>query len=47
MVTGNQVRKLKKYLGQGKTLEVASARSGMDEKTKNRAQVSGFWQTNE
>jgi hypothetical protein len=33
MITDVQVRKLKKYLSQGKTLEVASARSGMDEKT--------------
>lgn len=33
MITDFQVRKLKKYLSQGKTLEVASSRSGMDEKT--------------
>lgn len=33
MITDTQVRKLKKYLSQGKTLEVAAARSGMDEKT--------------
>lgn len=33
MITDVQVRKLKKYLSQGKTLEVASVRSGMDEKT--------------
>ncbi|WP_136810869.1 IS21 family transposase [Desulfosediminicola flagellatus] len=33
MVTDFQVRKLKKYLSQGKTLEVASLKAGMDEKT--------------
>ncbi len=33
MVTDIQVRKLKKYLSQGKTLEVASLKAGMDEKT--------------
>lgn len=36
MITDNQVRKLKKYLSQGKTLEVSSARSGMDEKTARK-----------
>ena len=41
MITDNQVRKLKKYLSQGKTLEVSAVRSGMDEKTarKYREQV--------
>ncbi len=33
MVTDIQVKKLKKYLSQGKTLEVASSKAGMDEKT--------------
>ncbi len=33
MVTDIQVRKLKKYLSQGKTLDVASSKAGMDEKT--------------
>jgi len=36
MITDNQVRKLKRYLSQGKTLEVSSARSGMDEKTARK-----------
>jgi len=36
MITDNQVRKLKKYLSQGKTLEVSAARSGMDEKTARK-----------
>lgn len=36
MITDNQVRKLKKYLSQGKTLEVSSVRSGMDEKTARK-----------
>lgn len=33
MITDIQVRKLLKYLSQGKSLEAAAARSGMDEKT--------------
>jgi hypothetical protein len=33
MITDIQVRKLKKYLSQGKTLEVAALKAGMDEKT--------------
>lgn len=41
MITDVQVRKLKKYLGQGKTLEIASARSGMDEKTGRKYRDSG------
>jgi len=36
MITDNQVKKLKKYLSQGKTLEVAAVRSGMDEKTARK-----------
>ncbi len=36
MVTDNQVRKMKKLLSQGKTLEVAASRSGMDEKTARK-----------
>lgn len=36
MIIDNQVRKLKKYLSHGKTLEVSSARSGMDEKTARK-----------
>lgn len=36
MITDNQVRKLKKYLCQGKSLEVSAARSGMDEKTARK-----------
>jgi len=36
MITDNQVRKLKKYFSQGKTLEVSAARSGMDEKTARK-----------
>lgn len=36
MITDNQVRKLKKYLSQGKTLEVSASRSGMDEKTARK-----------
>ena len=36
MITDIQVRKLKKYLAQGKTLEVSAARSGMDEKTARK-----------
>ncbi len=36
MITNNQVRKLKKYLSQGKTLEISAARSGMDEKTARK-----------
>lgn len=36
MITDNQVRKLKKYLSQGKTLEISAARSGMDEKTARK-----------
>ncbi len=33
MITDNQVRNLKKYLCQGKPVEISAARSGMDEKT--------------
>jgi hypothetical protein len=33
MITDVQVRKLKKYLSQGKSLEIASNKAGMDEKT--------------
>ena len=36
MITDNQVRKLKKFLSQGKTLEVSAARSGRDEKTARK-----------
>ena len=36
MITDNQVKKLKKYLNQGKTLEISAARSGMDEKTARK-----------
>jgi len=36
VVTDNQVRKMKKFLSQGKTLEVAASRSGMDEKTARK-----------
>ena len=36
MITDNQVKKLKKYLSQGKTLEISAARSGMDEKTARK-----------
>lgn len=36
MITDNQVRKLKKYLSQGRTLEVSATRSGMDEKTARK-----------
>ncbi len=36
MITDNQVRKLKKYLAQGKTLEVSAIKSGMDEKTARK-----------
>ena len=41
MITDVQVKKLKKYLSQGKTLEVASARSGMDEKTARKYRDTG------
>ncbi len=41
MVTDIQVRKLKKYLSQGKTLEVAAARVGMDEKTGRKYRDNG------
>jgi hypothetical protein len=33
MITDIQVKKLKKYLSQGKSLEIASRKTGMDEKT--------------
>lgn len=33
MITDVQVKKLKKYLSQGKSLEIASRKAGMDEKT--------------
>lgn len=36
MITDNQVKKLKKYLSEGKTLEVSAAKSGMDEKTARK-----------
>ena len=36
MITDNQVKKLKKNLAQGRTLEVSAARSGMDEKTARK-----------
>ena len=36
MITDNQVRKLEKYLAQGKTVELSVARSGMDEKTARK-----------
>ena len=36
MITDYQVRKLKEFLSQGKTLEVSAARSGMDEKTARK-----------
>ncbi len=36
MITDYQVRKLKKFLAEGKTLEVSAARSGMDEKTARK-----------
>jgi hypothetical protein len=59
MITDNQVRKLKKYLSQGKNLEVASAKSGMDEKSGRkyrdigklpseiRAERDRWWRTHE
>jgi len=36
MITDVQVRKLKKYLSQGKSLEIASRKAGMDEKTARK-----------
>ena len=36
MITDYQVKKLKKFLSEGKTLEVSAARSGMDEKTARK-----------
>ncbi len=36
MITDFQVKKLKKFLSQGKTLEVSASRSGMDEKTARK-----------
>ncbi len=36
MITDNQVRKMKKFLSQGRTLEVAASCSGMDEKTARK-----------
>jgi hypothetical protein len=36
MITDVQVRKLKKYLSQGKSLEIASRKTGMDEKTARK-----------
>lgn len=36
MITDNQARKLMKYLQEQKTLEVAAAKSGMDEKTARK-----------
>jgi len=36
MITDYQVKKLKKLLSEGKTLEVSAARSGMDEKTARK-----------
>jgi transposase len=36
MITDNQVRNLKKFLSQGKTLEISAARSGMTEKTARK-----------
>lgn len=36
MVTDNQVKKLRRYLQQGKTLDLAAAKSGMDPKTARK-----------
>jgi hypothetical protein len=36
MITDNQARKLTKYLQEKKTLEVAAAKSGMNEKTARK-----------
>ena len=45
MITNNQARKLMKYLQEQKTLEVAAAKSGMDEKTaRNHLHMNNiFW----
>src|SRR5210317_1755998 len=36
MVTDNQVKQLRRYLQQGKTLDLAAAKSGMDPKTARK-----------
>ncbi len=36
MITDNQVRKIMKFLGQGKTMEQASAKCGMDVKSARK-----------
>ena len=41
MVTDNQVKKSRKYLQQGKTLDLAAAKSGMDVKTARKYRVPG------
>lgn len=41
MVTDNQVKKLRKYLQQGKTLDLAAAKSGMDVKTARKYRAPG------
>ncbi len=38
MITDNQARKLMKYLQEKRTLEVAAAKSGMNEKTVIKCQ---------
>ncbi|MCF6265993.1 MAG: hypothetical protein L3J57_05515 [Desulfuromusa sp.] len=41
MITDNQVRKLMKHLQGEETLEMAAAKSGMDEKTARKYRKSG------
>ncbi len=40
MITDNQVRKLMKFLEQGKTLEQSSAKCGMDVKSAHKYIIS-------
>lgn len=42
MITDNQVKKLKKYLQQGMSLDLAAAKSGMDEKTGRKYRDVGM-----
>lgn len=41
MVTDNQVKKLRRYLQQGRTLDLAAAKSGMDPKTARKYRSHG------
>ena len=41
MITDNQVKRLRTYLQQGKTLDLAAAKSGMDPKTARKYRNPG------